>query len=62
MITSNATAVNNHEIVYETIPVCGWEWPDEAVLSDFAEKNDRMEQADRIPEHNAEYAALYFVS
>ena len=43
-------------------------WPGEALLTDFAEqdtraeKDDRMEQADRTIENNPEYATLYFVS
>jgi hypothetical protein len=53
---------------YETIPGFGWDWPDEARLTAFAEQvdrteqNDRVEQTDRTLENNAEYAALYFVS
>ena len=36
-------------------------WPDEALLTDFAEMADRTEQADQPLENNPEYAALYFV-
>jgi hypothetical protein len=37
-------------------------WPDEAQLADFAEKDDRVEQADQPLEDSSEYAVLYFVS
>ena len=37
-------------------------WPDEALLADFVEKDDRVEQADQPLEDSAEYAVLYFVS
>ncbi len=37
-------------------------WPDEALLADFAEKDDRGEQADQPLEDSSEYAVLYFVS
>ena len=37
-------------------------WPDEALLSDSTEMAERTEQADRLLENTAEYAALYFVS
>ncbi len=59
---------------YETIPVFGWDRPDEVLLAEFvaqdvrveqdarAEKDDRVEQADRTIENNPEYAALYFVA
>ena len=52
----------------ETIPVFCWDWPDEARLADFAgqnaraEKDDRMEQADRSIENDPAYATLYFVA
>ncbi len=59
---------------YESTPVFGWDWPDEAMLADLAEQNiraeqdvrtekdDRMEHADWTIENNSEYATLYFVS
>ncbi len=37
-------------------------WPDEALLADFAEKDDRMEQTEQAIEDSPEYAVLYFVS
>ena len=49
-------------------PVCGWDWPDEARLTAFAEqaaraeKDDQGEQANQSAKDDAAYAALYFVS
>ncbi len=43
-------------------PVFGWGWPDEALLADFARKDDRVEQANQPLEDSSEYAVLYFVS
>ena len=37
-------------------------WPDEALLADFAEMDDRTKQADRPLADSSEYATLYFVS
>ncbi len=42
-------------------------WPDQAVLSDFAEQDaqateEQLEQADRLVEGDTAYTALYFVS
>ncbi len=37
-------------------------WPDEALLADFAQKDDRVEQAEQPRENNPEYATMYFVS
>ncbi len=37
-------------------------WPAEALLTAFAEEDDRGEQAEQPIEDGAEYAALYFVS
>jgi hypothetical protein len=56
------TTVEIRDNAYETIPACGWGWPDEARLTDFAEKDYRMKQADRTIENDPEYATLYFVS
>ena len=59
---STTTTVEIGENAYETTPISWWSWPDEAALIDFAEKNDRMEQADQSIKDDAAYAALYFVS
>jgi hypothetical protein len=56
------TTVEIRDNAYETIPACGWGWPDEARLAAFAEKDDRVEQAAAPVEVNAEYATLYFGS
>ena len=37
-------------------------WPEEVQLADFAEMDDRTEQADRPLADSSEYATLYFVS
>ncbi len=37
-------------------------WPDEALLTTFAEEDNQMEQVEQLIEENAEYAALYFIS
>ena len=37
-------------------------WPDEAQLADFAQQDDRVEQAEQLLENNPEYATMYFVS
>ena len=37
-------------------------WPDEALLADFAKKDDRVKQIDQSLENNPDYATLYFVS
>ncbi len=47
---------------YESTPVFGWGWPDEALLAAFAQEDDRVEQADQPIEDSSEYAILYFVS
>ncbi len=57
-----ATTVEIRDTADETIPVFWWDWPDEAQLTDFAEKNDRMEQIGQAVKDDAAYAALYFVS
>ena len=56
------TKIDIRNNAYETTPVFGWGWPDEASLADFTEKNDRIEPADQSIEDSAEYAVLYFVS
>jgi hypothetical protein len=50
---TTTTAIERHDNAY---------WPDEALLADFVEKDDQVEQVDRLIENNSEYAALYFVS
>jgi len=66
--TQHTTAVEIRDNAYETIPGFWWDWPDEARLADFAEKDarveqdDRMEQADQPVKDDSAYAALYFVS
>ncbi len=37
-------------------------WPNEALLTAFAEEDDRVEQSDQLAEDGLEYALLYFVS
>ncbi len=37
-------------------------WPEEALLADIAERNDRVEQIDLAIKDDAAYAALYFGS
>ena len=44
------------------IPIAWWDWPDEALLADFAEKDNGVEQAEQPPEDDPEYATLYFVA
>ncbi len=56
------TPVKIRDNAYETTPVFWWGWPEEALLADFAEKNEWVEQADQPIEDSAEYAVLYFVS
>jgi hypothetical protein len=66
--TENTTTVDSRENAYGTTPISWWGWPDEARLADFAgqdvraEKDDRVEQADRPIKDDSAYAALYFVS
>jgi hypothetical protein len=50
---TTTTAIERHDNAY---------WPDEALLADFVEKDDQVEQVDRLIENNSEYAALYFLS
>ncbi len=57
-----ATSVEIRDNAHETAPVFGWGWPDEAQLTDFARKDDRVEQANQPLEDSSEYAVLYFVS
>ena len=65
-----ATTVEVRDNAYGTIPIFSrclrdgawWDWPDEAQLADFAEKDDRVEQFAEPLENNPEYAALYFVA
>jgi hypothetical protein len=64
------TAVKIRDNAYGTIPIFSrclrdgawWDWPDEAELADFAEKDDRVEQFAEPLENNSEYATLYFVA
>jgi hypothetical protein len=63
MTTQDAvTTVEIRDTAYETTPIFGWGWPDEARLTDFAEMADRMEQAAGPLEVSPEYATLYFGS
>ena len=63
MTTPNTTpTVEIRDNANETTPAFGWEWPDEARLADFAEKDDRVEQIDQAVKDDSAYAALYFVS
>ncbi len=57
-----ATTVEIRDNAHETAPVFGWGWPDEAQLTDFAGKANRVEQADRPVNDDSAYATLYFVS
>jgi hypothetical protein len=57
-----ATQIEGRNNAYETTPVFWWGWPNEALLADFAEKDDRVEQPDKPIEDCSEYAVLYFVS
>ncbi len=56
------TPADIRDNTYETTPVFGWGWPDEALLADFGRKDDRVEQANQPLEDSSEYAVLYFVS
>ncbi len=62
MTTQDTTTVEIRDNACETTPVFGWGWPDEAQLTDFAEKANRLEQADRPVKDDSAYATLYFVS
>ncbi len=57
-----ATTVEIRENAYGTTPVFWWGWPDEALLGDFSEKANRVEQPHRPIENDSEYVNLYFVS
>ncbi len=59
---TETTPIEIHDNAYETTPVFGWGWPNEALLAAFAEEDDRVEQPDRPLEDSSEYAILYFVS
>ncbi len=56
------TPIEICDIAFETTPVFGWGWPDEALLAAFAEEDDQVEQPDGPLEDSSEYAILYFVS
>ncbi len=62
MTTQDTTTVEIRDNACETTPVFGWGWPDEAQLTDFAEKGERMERPHRPIENDSEYVNLYFVS
>ena len=68
MTRENTTIVEIRDNAYETTPVIGWGWPDEAQLADFvaqdpqAEKKDQMKLAERSLKNDSAYATLYFVS
>ena len=62
MTTQDTTTVEIRDNAYETIPCFGWDWPDEVLLADFVEKNDRVEQTEQPIDDSSEYAILYFVS
>jgi hypothetical protein len=62
MTHTSTTTVDNRDTACEAAPAFGWNWPDETRLAAFAAEADREEEADRMPENSAEYAALYFVS
>ena len=53
MTTKDTTTVEIRDNAY---------WPDEALLADFAQKDDRVEQAEQPLENSPEYATMYFVS
>ena len=53
MTTPDTTTVEIRDNAY---------WPDEAELINFAEQDDRVEQADRPVKDDSAYVALYFVS
>ncbi len=56
------TPIEVRDNAYGTIPVFWWDWPEEALLADFAQKDDRVEQAEQPLENNPAYATMYFVS
>ena len=62
MTTKDTTTVQIRDNAYGTIPSFWWDWPDEAQLTDFVEKANRVEQADQPVMDDSAYAALYFVS
>ncbi len=62
MTAKGTTTVEIRDNAYGTTPVFWWGWADEALLADFAEKDDRAEQADRPVKDDSAYATLYFVS
>ncbi len=71
MTTQNTTRIEIRDHATETMSPFGWNWPDEARLTDFVEQDDRAEwniraekaeQTDRTLENNTEYVALYFIS
>jgi hypothetical protein len=61
-VKTQDTTIEVRNNAYETTPVFWWGWPNEALLADFAEKDDRVEQPDKPIEDCSEYAVLYFVS
>jgi hypothetical protein len=62
MTTQDTSTVEIRDHAYGTIHFFGWDWPDEVLLADFVEKNDRVEQTEQPIEDSSEYAILYFVS